>query len=137
MGLMLPNSNAFTVKWATGLVTAALLLVSPLALSACADDDTTGQTPTASLSDVTGLTLIRSGGEQVVRAQVLNPTQESSSYTVSVAIASPQGTKIGSTTVLVSDVAAGKKKSGASGPISPAVPVRSQLIVTGIERTVP
>jgi hypothetical protein len=83
------------------------------------------------------VTLIRADGEQVVRAQVLNPTDESSSYTVSIAIASSDGTKLGSTTVDIAGVPAGKKKSGTSEPLSPSVPVRSQLIVTGIDRTVP
>jgi hypothetical protein len=106
-------------------------------VSGCGDDAPAADTPTASVSDVTGVTLIRADGEQVVRVQVLNPTEESSSYTVTVAIASSKGTQIASATVPIADVPAGKKKSGTSEPLSPPVPVRSQLIVTGIERTVP
>jgi hypothetical protein len=130
------NPRKPSMRRTMGLVTVALLLVSPWALSGCGDDAAPAA-PAADVSDVTGVTLIRSDGQQVVRAQVLNPTDESSSYTVTIAIASSGGTKIGSTTVNITDVPAGKKKSGTSKPLSPTVPARSQLIVTGIDRTVP
>jgi hypothetical protein len=133
---MVPNPRKIPMPLRAGLV-AALLLTSTLGLAGCGDDEPAADTPTAAVSDVTGLTLIRSGGQQVVRAQVLNPTDESSSYTVTIAIASNNGTKLGSTTVEIADVPAGKKKSGTSDPLSPPAPARSQLIVTAIDRTVP
>lgn len=133
---MVPNPRKIPMPLRAGLV-AVLLVTSTFGLAGCGDDEPTADTPTAAVSDVTGLTLIRSGGQQVVRAQVLNSTDATSSYTVTIAIASNNGTKLGSTTVEIADVPAGKTKSGTSDPLSPPAPARSQLIVTAIDRTVP
>lgn len=137
-GVMDSTSVACSPRSAAGAVgTICLMLLLITGLSGCGADAPTATTPTPSVSDVTSVTLVRAQGEQTVRAQVLNPTEAALSYTVEVAIASREGTRVSSTTVQIANVPPGKQASGVSDPLSPRPPAGAQLIVTGISTTAP
>jgi hypothetical protein len=137
-GVMDSKSVAGSPSSAAGAVgTLCLTLLLITGLFGCGADAPTVTTPTPSVSDVTSVTLVRAQGEQTVRAQVLNPTEAALSYTVEVAIASREGTRVSSTTVQVANVPPGKQASGVSDPLSPRAPAGAQLIVTGISTTAP
>lgn len=115
------------------VIGAALLFMASLITAGCADS--APSEPSIPTSAVTSLTLIRADGDQVVRAQVENPLDEAASFVVTVSLASAEGTKIGETTVTVTNVPPSTKKSGNSEPLSPTVPARTSLVLSGVERT--